>query len=338
MKIKSILFLVNAGDKKGFGHLMRCLHLAKGFMRNGIDIHFISHFGGLKLGSMLINTKITYTEIELSDFNSNYYRSNSMQTLSHHGFDLLVIDDYDVTVSLEEDLKKIFKVPIMAIDDLQRDHVCDILLDYSPGRTISSYSGSIKKVESVLLGKDYILIDERFSEMKKHVSLDGGIVKSILISLGGNPNPEFIQIIVATIKKTQEPLRVNLLSIDDKISSVESTQSQFNHYRWVDNMAEFLLHQDIVIGAAGVSSWERCCMGKVSIAIDTANNQRENLAILEAHHAAMCIEKNHLSDELFSKLSMLLESKELRSSLAKCSYSMCDGLGVKRTVKEVMAI
>src|SRR5258706_4835818 len=44
-------------------------------------------------------------------------------------------------------------------------------------------------------------------------------------------------------------------------------------YQDVHDMAELLRHADLTIGAGGGMSWERCCLGLPTIAVDIAANQ-----------------------------------------------------------------
>jgi hypothetical protein len=53
----------------------------------------------------------------------------------------------------------------------------------------------------------------------------------------------------------------------------------------IDNMAEVMAHSDICIGAAGTSTWERCCLGLPTIQIIIADNQKDiavNLSSVKA--------------------------------------------------------
>lgn len=42
----------------------------------------------------------------------------------------------------------------------------------------------------------------------------------------------------------------------------------------VPDMAERMLTADLAIGAGGTTTWERCCLGLPTLAVNSANNQK----------------------------------------------------------------
>ena len=58
----------------------------------------------------------------------------------------------------------------------------------------------------------------------------------------------------------------NIFKLETKYQNIQILKN-------VSNMAEIMAKSDLSIGAAGVSSWERCSVGLPSLVIVTADNQ-----------------------------------------------------------------
>ena len=98
-------------------------------------------------------------------------------------------------------------------------------------------------------------------------------------------------------------------------------------------MAELMSKSDLCIGAAGSTSWERCCMGQPTITFSIANNQREIAEQLSQRNVAIYSDLSYLlvDFEQFFDIS----GKKLQRALSKNSRQICDGLGVSRVVAEL---
>jgi len=97
-------------------------------------------------------------------------------------------------------------------------------------------------------------------------------------------------------------------------------------------MAEIMTNADLAIGAAGATTWERCCLGLPSIMIVLADNQKGIAGFLKKQKAAIVIRKNDVSNDL--KLLVGTSGASL-FNLSKNTRNIADGKGVLR-VSQVM--
>ena len=75
----------------------------------------------------------------------------------------------------------------------------------------------------------------------------------------------------------------------------------------VDNMAVLMSEADVAFGAAGVTSWERCCLGLPTICFVIAENQRMGSIALQKSGAIIVMDIDAFSPEtLQSKLDKLM--------------------------------
>ena len=99
----------------------------------------------------------------------------------------------------------------------------------------------------------------------------------------------------------------------------------------VSNMAQLMADSDLAIGAAGATSWERCCLGLPSIVLALAENQRLIFSHLTLVYAAVAV--NFINEKLELEISGLIEKFREPGNLAKMGIiasTVTDGMGAKR--------
>jgi UDP-2,4-diacetamido-2,4,6-trideoxy-beta-L-altropyranose hydrolase len=96
----------------------------------------------------------------------------------------------------------------------------------------------------------------------------------------------------------------------------------------VGNMAQLMADSDLAIGAAGATSWERCCLGLPSIMLVVADNQLEVAKGLEEAGAALlCMSDQGLSKQLEVFLNKLCDDTEQIALLSVAATKVTDGSG-----------
>jgi len=104
------------------------------------------------------------------------------------------------------------------------------------------------------------------------------------------------------------------------------------------SMIALMSQADIAIGAGGISSYERCCLGLPTLAVETAVNQR---AVLKALSDRKAVRYLGLAEEVSSQklADGLLEIRANPRELAVQSLhaaAICDGSGIRNIVTELM--
>jgi RimJ/RimL family protein N-acetyltransferase len=108
-------------------------------------------------------------------------------------------------------------------------------------------------------------------------------------------------------------------------------------------LAPLMLRADLMIGAAGMTSWERCALGLPSIAAVVAENQQRGAALLVAEGAARSIDlRSSIADlpagfeqQLTNALSELLAMPDCLAAMSENAFRLTDGCGATR-VAEVL--
>lgn len=256
--------------------------------------------------------------------------------------DWLVVDHYLLDANWHSTARG-FAGRILVIDDLaNRKYDCDILLDQTFGRSAQDYRALVPDGAKVLAGATYALLRPEFAR-ERPVALErrqaGGPVSSILVSMG-TADPGGITARVVEQALAVAPQCAIDVVLGPQATSLEPVRELASRNPSIsvhvdsERMAELMRDADLAIGAAGSTSWERCCLGLPAIAFAVADNQRNGAAALEEADVAIALAEE---GELAKNLSRLLASTELRGRMSENAMQVTDGLGTER-VRAVMEV
>jgi UDP-2,4-diacetamido-2,4,6-trideoxy-beta-L-altropyranose hydrolase len=101
----------------------------------------------------------------------------------------------------------------------------------------------------------------------------------------------------------------------------------------VNDMARRMADSDLAIGAAGGTSWERCCLGLPTLMVVLADNQKDAAEHLQKASAAVCLAfSGLLYQDLHDQLRSLIDLPDHLHQVSSCASAITDGLGVDRMV------
>lgn len=335
----NIIFRVDASIKMGTGHVMRCLTLADALKKQGSKIQFIcrEHTGNLidfiqNKGYQVFPLK-SYeqtTNLNSSLVHANWLGCSQKQDITEcetilqkNQTDWLIIDHYALDINWEKALKPYYK-KLMVIDDLaDRQHDCALLLDQTYGRKNKDYLPWVTENCQLLLGSNYALLRPEFAKWREY-SLQRRITpefKNLLITMGGVDQDNVTASVLTALKQCDLPNDLTITVImgitaphSEAVKKIAKTMPNKTDVKMgVSNMAEIMANADLAIGAAGATTWERCCLGLPSIAIQLAENQKNILQNL--FREGICEFVNHLDlseskNVLKEKISLILSMVE----------------------------
>lgn len=323
-----IVFRCDASPHIGTGHVMRCLTLAQKFKERRFHVSFLSTQETLE----------TVRALRESGF--PVHIGNEM---SHA--DWLVVDHYGLDKSYESAARRWTK-NIMVIDDLaDRAHDCDLLMDQTYGRDPSDYKALVPETCKILAGAQYALLRKDFSRLRQTLDRDFSKAQRVLISFGGiNPKgaTEYTLSMIRGYKEKSLDIDVvtgagalSLLSVKDAVAAIENDGfHKITLHLDTPHIANLMVQADLCIGAAGATSWERCCLKLPTIALELADNQKlvlENLEKAGAIYNMGSVDTLKAPDflEVFSRL-MAPNSETLRQDMGQKAGALCHGQGTDR--------
>lgn len=331
----NIVFRTDASINMGTGHVMRCLTLAEALRQAGHDCHFIcrEHEGNLLAviqqrgftawalpmtaesdNTLAHSPWLGATQVEDVEQCLAWFVDNSSLTV-----DWLIVDHYGLDKTWVQRLRPYAK-RLMVIDDLaDREHDCDVLLDQNLGREHSDYNGLVPTYCQRLIGPQYALLRPEFAELREY-SLQrrqaNPQLKKLLISLGGVDKDNITGQVLTALENATLPQDIEITVVmgataphlDDVQAKAEQLPWQTEVVVNVADMAQRMADADLAIGAAGSTSWERCCLGLPTVMLVLADNQREIAQFLqktgcakvvtvnEVCHAIQCLDSGTILD------------------------------------------
>ena len=354
-----IVFRCDASIQIGSGHVMRCLTLADELSRQEAECVFICrrHHGNLIEEIQQQGYKVYALPLE----NDLYIETNNKTALAHADWlastqhrdaelslsivktlqpDWLIVDHYSLDEIWEKGLQPYCK-KIMVIDDLaDRKHHCDVLLDQNFGRDPQDYAAHVNEDCELLCGSNYALLRPEFAEWRSY-SLERrqyNKLASILINLGGVDKDNITTKILKVLQTKSLPDHCSITIVMGSTSPwIEAVKQQAAIMQrrtivkvGVNNMAEIMANSNLAIGAAGSTSWERCCLGLPTIMLVLADNQQVIASALEAVGAALTFDITMLEAEPLALGQCIASVVPKMREMGRVASAVTDGLGALR--------
>jgi UDP-2,4-diacetamido-2,4,6-trideoxy-beta-L-altropyranose hydrolase len=368
----SVVFRADASLQIGTGHVMRCLTLADALKTEGVECHFIcrEHPGNLldyikgkgysayAISAMHserteLRGVSTLPSSELTQLGHAHWLGTSQQQdadecaaiLGELQPDWLIVDHYALDACWEIALQPHFR-KLMVIDDLaDRTHICDVLVDQTYGRKADDYLPKVPVGCRVLCGSQYALLRPEFSALRQY-SLkrrETPQMYSLLVNMGGVDKHNATGKVLQALRHCDLPVSCCITVVMGTSAPwLSEVRLQAEQMPWptdirvgVSNMAQLMADSDLAIGAAGSTSWERCCLGLPTVMIVLADNQRQVAQGLERVGAALAIDQQQIAESLPTLLAPLVSLSIPRLIMGQVAAGITDGSGVTAVIQHL---
>lgn len=358
-----IVFRTDASLLIGTGHVMRCLTLAEALRARGAECHFIcrEHPGNLlehlRCKGYAVHALLPAEHadgapsVSVADLAHARWLGGSQaedaaecaQLLRELQPDWLVVDHYALDARWERELKA-YCQKLMVIDDLaDRPHQCDLLLDQTYGRACDEYSPWVSPGCTVLCGAQYALLRQEFcalraSSLQKRASPQ---LQCLLISMGGVDRDNVTGQVLDALRSSSLPEGCRVVVVMGasapwlaEVHEVAANMPWSTEVRvGVENMAQLMADSDLAIGAAGSTSWERCCLGLPAVMLVLADNQRKVAQGLAQAGAVLLLQDaTSIAEALPALLDELMLSTGKLSAMSRVAAAIVDGRGVESMI------
>lgn len=253
--------------------------------------------------------------------------------------DWLVFDHYALDARTEAESAR-FAKRCMVIDDLaDRAHACDLLLDqnfYYDAAT--RYRGLVAPACRQLLGPEFALLRPEFAAHRLGRESRMGHVSRALVFFGaGDVGGGTSLTLEALARLANRKFSVDVvIGVNcrnrDVILNRAAQLPEVQCHEFVDNFAAMMAASDLYIGAAGTTTWERCCIGLPSLVIAVAKNQE--VAIRDLALAGTVRLLGTIGDVTAATLTEAIRSAvQNPAALAlesRRAMALVDGLGASR--------
>ncbi len=373
-------FRVDGSTGIGTGHVMRCLTLASLVQQHGVACVFASRNLTPSLAlliengghtCLLLNKKGPPPSADQGEYGrwlgtTEHFDAQSFLDVlrskrSKFGEPLSVlVDHYGLGQSWEAEVHRKTGALVCVIDDLDRWHDCDILVDTTYGKSAVNYAGRVPEEAVMLVGSQYALLRPDFAQMRNGAlqrrndrAAGEAPVANVLVTMGGGDQHNWSAWAASAIRPLAQEfaLHVHLLlgaayPHEESLRAVSALYgAQMTIHRNVSEIAELLFRMDVCIGSAGSSTWERCCLGLPTINLILAENQRQICTELSSIGAAanggdFTVETNVPKPYEWANahLRPLLESAERRDLMTQAACKVTDGNGAPRVLGHLLAL
>lgn len=294
------IFRVDASDAIGTGHLVRCLTLAGALRAHGVEVSFVCREHAGHLGRLVEQQGYAVGLLPLSDAfdagdDDNAYapwlgaswQDDAAQTRALIEAlptipDWLIIDHYAIDQRWEDTMRAAVG-NILVIDDLaDRNHAANLLLDQNlVPRMQDRYAGKVSSECRLLLGPDYALLQSPYAELHERAIVRAGRIGRLLVFFGGSDVHDLTsRTLTALLRLNRPDIEVDMV-ISETSPHAEDIRRQIavaknvHLHSGLPSLAPLMAKADLAIGAGGVTTWERLCLGLPALVVTVAENQRE---------------------------------------------------------------
>lgn len=257
-------------------------------------------------------------------------------------FDWLVVDHYGLGAEWESAMADAAE-QIVAIDDLDRAHECDLLINQNvpnPHQCANRLSPRCEK----LVGPEFALLDPRFAALRSaSLRRRRNPVRRVLIFMSGSdPGNE-----TAKVLRGMSLLKARDFAIDvvigasnphrDSVFALCAGMSNLKLHIQTPLMPELMSEADFTIGAGGNNTWERCALGLPALVTILADNQVMAAEVLAAAGAHRLLGWHHsLAPADYADAFAGLDAASLAAQ-STAAARICDGNGLSRVVRRLEA-
>jgi len=354
MTLASILFRADASLDIGTGHVMRCLTLAEALRERGASCRFVcrDHPGNLieliRQRGFVVHAlphDPNWKTGEIAPPHAAWlgadWRTDAEQTKVGAGdtaADWLIVDHYALDARWERQLRPTCR-KLMVIDDLaDRTHDCDLLLDQNLLANLDHrYDERVPLSCGKMLGSEYALLQPQYAVLRRHTPPRQGTIQRVLVSFGGTDAENLTgRAIAAFLASPRENVTLDVV-INPSAPHASTIRQQVKEHAQISlheglpTLASLMAEADLAIGACGITTWERCCLGLPCLVVTLAENQKPIAAELDRRGLIRWLGHADAVDStmLDRALTEIIKSG-LPAGWSELCWQQVDGLGADR--------
>jgi spore coat polysaccharide biosynthesis predicted glycosyltransferase SpsG len=232
--------------------------------------------------------------------------------------DVVVLDSYRWRA---DDPTRVRARTVAALEDHGRDLAVDLLVDPSPGAA----DGSHPSAKRVLLGARYALVGPSLPPPPDEDAPT--TLHSVLVSLGGDDRAGHGRRVATELAALLDAVEVRLTVRPD-----DAAPTGVMPIRVEGGLGRALAEADLVVCAGGVTLLESLYLGRPTVAVVVAENQRRNVAGAVQQGAAHSAEL----DDAARVAAALAFDAAARDRLSRAGRALGDGQGPRRVAQALL--
>ncbi|SBT37535.1 PseG/SpsG family protein [Micromonospora auratinigra] len=334
----------DAGPRRGVGHLVRCLALAEEFLARGARVELFGEVDG-----------VDWAARQLADRGIGRQPgpdtpAGLVAAARAHRLDVMVLDSYDLDPDGAGALRAAGVVTLAVVDGDTRGQDADRYLDQNLGADTVAPAGRL------LAGTRYALLRREVRNRRPAAPRPPHPVARprVLAFFGGTDAfgaaPPLARLLLATGQPMELTVVVAREELAAELATLRPGRGQtLRPVPPTGALPDLITGADLVVSAAGTSTWELCCLGAPAALVCVVDNQRESYhRVVRAGVTAGVGELPALvaagppgqaaRAAAVRTLRALLASPDRRAALATRAWSAVDGAGPTRVADAVLAL
>ncbi|SCG72644.1 PseG/SpsG family protein [Micromonospora coxensis] len=351
----------DAGPRRGVGHLVRCLALGEEFLARGATVEL---FGTVERVGWAA-AQLTARGIPLHPGPDT--PRGLVEAARAHRLDAMVLDSYDLDPAGAGALRAAGVTTLAVVDGDTRGQDADLYLDQNFGADTDTATGPDTSGGTVagtgtgtaagrlLAGTRYALLRDSVIAARPAAPRMATAVgrPRVLAFFGGTDAVGAAPVLTRVLLGTGHPMELTVVVGRPEIEAdlEEVTPGRGQTLRPVpptDALPALIGAADLVVSAAGTSTWELCCLGAPSALVCVVDNQRESYHRVVAHGlaaglgelpelAAAGVAGRAARAAAAGTLRGLLTSPRRRAALSARGWATVDGQGRARVADAVLS-
>jgi len=343
IKLKNILFRVDADQSIGFGHYKRCSAILDELDRDATTILLTKSDNDFD--STPFKKKIILDDFP--DINSEI--SFIKRIIKENEIDVLIsdINNYKATENPGEYREYIEKlnslnVVLISFEDFK---IYDVNADIIVIPYVGSENLKIdqKKKKKYLLGPKFFVLRKEFIT-NKAIKKTSNKRKKVLVSMGGSDTNNLTSQVIKVLSKISIELEVYVVkgplsnfTAEQIQKSFRNSNSNFEIINSPKNMSDLMKKSDIAITTSGLTQYETSAMGLPAIVISI--NDYHKYVVDEFAKSNSIVSfglfNKSFSNKLKKEVLRLLKNTDLINAMSKNGKGLVDGLGAQRILDKI---
>lgn len=336
-----IAIRVDGNGDIGIGHIMRCMSIAGALVENGVEVLFITCDNLaeeiiLKNGYNLQKINGAYNDLELQLI-------ETVDILDKYCIEKILIDSYYITDKYVNEISEYSKVILLGSMKKVFKNI-SMIINYSCTYDREFYNKNY--ADSIcLLGPKYTPMRKEFLKYRCVVKND---IENILITTGGTQKNTMCYGILKGIMGSRFKGKCTLIVSGKcrEIDELEQHASLHNNVvvlKNINNMAEVMSQNDLLITAAGTTMYECCAIGIPAITFALVDEQEaDGIKLKQLTGMGYCgnVEKDGRENVLNNIKGQLKKMREynVRYEMSNTMKKVINGAGNTNIAMEMIKL
>lgn len=329
----------DAGPSLGVGHLVRCHALAEELLGRGAHVEFLGDPGGVAWARELSAGQLTWSPAPASTV-------EWPAEVARRSLDAVVLDSYTLDPRCAGLLRAAGTTVLAIVDTDTRGQQADLYLDQNLGA--EHLDPPLPPGAVRLAGARYVLLRESVRAARPPAPRGdtGRAAPELLCVFGGTDAAGVAPAALRLAAATGAPFAATVIAASEttarELTSIPLRPGQsVTPIPPTPDLPALAAKADVVLSAAGSSTWEMLCLGVPTALVWVAGNQRRGYDETLGRGLAVGLggaEGLHALDgEAIGALRALLTDAAARAALAARGHALIDGRGRERVADALLA-